>query len=152
MNGNDRDMAFRCAADRYDGGESVAMDACADVMICELDDIVLESRGRIIELMVRIRNVCPGKRTALGILLSETDGNGGEESRGMRTMTVPAHNEPGCRDILVRSIRFVLPEDLSLCRENGQRTFSVRTVAHYVDLAEGESCALGGRYRSCSFC
>lgn len=148
MNDHDRIMTLHYAAGRYDEGESVALDRCSDTMTCELADMEAESRGRILELCVKIVNVCPGKRTALGVILSESDGNGGEEHRGMKTMTVPAHNEPGSRDILVRGIRFVLPEELSLACEGGQRQFVVRTVVHYVDLDDGQSCACGGnRFR-----
>ena len=40
-----------------------------------------------------------------------------EYQRGMKTMTLPAHRYEGCRDIQVKCIQFVVPEDIS---ENGE--------------------------------
>ena len=138
---NERATTLQYAAETDACGESLAISRCGDTMSCELDDIELDARGRIIELMVRIKDVCPGKRTALGILLHETNGNGEEQARGMKTITVPAHNENCNRDILVRNIRFVLPEDLSLAEEGEQRRFAVRTLAHYIDIDDSSACS-----------
>lgn len=75
---------------------------------------------------------------ALGVLLSEVGENGDEYPCGMKALTLPAHNAPSCRDIRVKGVCFVLPEDLSaveeepgsMCRE---RSFRMRTIAHPVD-------------------
>ena len=66
---------------------------------------------------------------------TEVDGNGVEYQRGMKAMTIPAHNASSCRDVLVRCIKFVVPEDLSvsggaMC---SQRNFKVRFLAHHID-------------------
>lgn len=53
-------------------------------------------------------------------------------------ITIPAHTSENCRDVTVRCIKFVLPEDLnvscgsalSICNE---RRFRARLIAHYVD-------------------
>lgn len=37
-----------------------------------------------------------------------------EYQRGSKAMTIPAHNFPTCRDVLVKCIKFVLPEDLDI--------------------------------------
>jgi len=140
MNENER-VCLQYAADREMRCEHLAMDRCADAMVYELEDVELESRGRIIELTLMLRDVCPGKRTALGVMLHERDADGGEYPRGMRTMTIPAHGAPCNQDILVRQIRFVLPEELSLAGEDCQRRFVVRTLAHYIDVDEGALCA-----------
>ena len=129
------------AADAEICPESLVTDGCSDVMVYELEDICPETRGQIIELTVCIRNVCPGKRTALGVMLHESGEGGQEEPRGMKTMTIPAHNESCNQDILVRHIRFVLPEDLSLAGAGCGRRFAVRALAHYIDLDDGAACA-----------
>lgn len=106
--------------------------------VFDAGDVRLESLGRILELNFTVKRVCPGKRVALGVLLSEVGENGDEYPRGMKALTLPAHNAPSCRDIRVKCVRFVLPEDLSaveeepgcMCRE---RSFRVRTIAHPVD-------------------
>lgn len=125
--------------------DSFALDHCTDSSVCELEGVELEDRGRIVELSVRLHNVCPGKRTALGILLHEADENGRTQPRGMKTLTVPAHNEAHRCDVLVRHIRFVLPEDLSLCASGAQRRFVAQTTAHYIDVDAACLCALPER-------
>lgn len=99
-------------------------------------DLALASLGRIVQVDVTLRNVCPRKRVALAALLYEVDTNGEEHKRGLKTITVPAHTRENCRDVVVRCIRFVVPEDLdpdtsdSIC---GKRHFQARFIAHYID-------------------
>ena len=114
------------------------VDGCEDYMVVDLGDTYLESSGRIIELNVTLKNVCPGRRTALGIVLTETDCSGAEHSRGIKTITVPAHSYPTCRDILVKCIRFVLPDasDVSCASGGGMcgsRNLKARVIAHNID-------------------
>lgn len=80
----------------------------------DLGDVYLESQGRIVQINVTLKNVCPDKRVALAVILTEVDCKGKEYQRGMKTFTIPAHHSPGCRDILVKCIKFVLPEDLNV--------------------------------------
>ena len=87
---------------------------------------------------VTVKNVCPKKRVALAVILTEVGEDGMEYQRGMKTITIPAHNFPGCRDILVKCIKFVLPEDLAVSGGNPEtlcniRQFKVRTIAHNID-------------------
>ena len=111
---------------------------CQDSLVVDLGDACLESSGRIVQLDVKLKNVCPHKRVALGIILTETDRYGSEYQRGMKAVTVPAHARPGCQDVLVKCIKFVLPEDLnvsgcscqSLCCE---RHLKARVIANYID-------------------
>lgn len=140
MNENERAMTFQFAAAAGDHTDDIALDRCADCMVLCLSDVELDERGRMLELSVRLKNVCPGKRVALGVILNELDEGGNEYARGMRAVTVPAHNEScGC-DVLVRGIRFVLPEDLC-SSSDGNRRFTARTTVHYVDLDEAQGCA-----------
>ena len=116
----------------------IAFESCQDSLTVDLGDTWLESQGRILQLDVTVKNVCPGKRVALGIILTETDTNGQEHPRGMKAITIPAHYAPTCRDVTVKCVRFVLPEDLnvsggcpgSLC---SQRNLKVRVIAHNID-------------------
>lgn len=116
----------------------LSVDGCRDSVVLDMGDVYPESLGRILQLNVRVKNVCPGKRVALAAVLTEVDSNGDEHQRGMKTMTLPAHNYPNCRDILVRRIKFVLPEDLdvsggstrSICNA---RNFKARFIANNID-------------------
>ena len=61
-----------------------------------------------------------------------------EYQRGMKAMTIPAHNAPTCRDVLVKCIKFVVPEDLTVSGGSAQtmcnqRNFKARFIAHNID-------------------
>ncbi len=112
-----------------------AVEGCADAVLVDMGDVSLESQGRIIQMDVTIKNVCPGKRIALAAILTEVDQDGMEYQRGMKTMTIPAHDFPTCRDVRVKCIKFVVPEDLSvsggaMC---SPRNFKARFIAHSID-------------------
>ena len=115
----------------------VTMDGCQDFVSVDLGDTYLQSQGRILEVRATLHNVCPEKRVALAALLSEVDEKGKEHPRGMKTVTVPVHHCPACRNVLVRGIRFILPEDLNVSGTPGKlctpRNLRVRLFSHYVD-------------------
>lgn len=115
----------------------VTMDGCQDFVSVDLGDTYLQSQGRILEVRSTLHNVCPEKRVALAVLLSEVDEKGKEHPRGMKTVTVPVHHCPACRNVLVRGIRFILPEDLNVSGTPGKlctpRNLRVRLFSHYVD-------------------
>ena len=112
--------------------------AKANALEYDLGDVYLESAGRILQLNVNLKNVCPRKRVALAIALSEVDQQGNEYQRGTKTLTIPAHFSTSCRDVLVNCIHFVVPEDLDVsgCAKQSicnRRKFQVRWIAHYID-------------------
>ncbi len=114
------------------------INGCQDSVIYDLGDTYLESLGRILQVDVNVRNVCPNRRVALAVVLTEIDDQGGEHPRGMKTLTVPAHQYPTCRDVLVKCIKFVLPEDLDVSGGSptamcNQRNFRVRVFANNID-------------------
>ena len=113
------------------------VDGCEDFMVVDLGDTYLESTGRIVELDVTVRNVCPYKRVALGIILTEIDCKGAEYPRGVK-------QSPYRRIIInlprysVKCIRFVLPDDFSVsCTAEAecaaQRNLRARVIAHHID-------------------
>jgi Ca-activated chloride channel family protein len=116
----------------------VPIGSCQDSVIYDAGDCYLESLGEILQLDVNIKNVCPDKRVALGIVLTEADAQGEEHARGTKTVLVPAHHYPTCRDVLVKHIKFVLPEELNLSGGSPTdlccpRNLRVRLIAHNVD-------------------
>ena len=118
--------------------KNVTIEGCEDSILFDLGDVYLESLGRILQFDVNIKNVCPNKRTALAILLDEVDTNGQSHSRGMKIITIPAQQSNSCKDILVKCIKFIVPEDLdvsggtptSLCNP---RNFKVKVLANSLD-------------------
>lgn len=118
--------------------QDLTVNGYSDAVLVDMGDTYLESLGRIIQLDVTVKNVCPGKRVALAAILTEVDDEGTEYQRGMKVMTLPAHNEPTCRDVLVKCIKFVVPEDLDPTDSSAQtmcnqRNFKVRFIAHNID-------------------
>lgn len=115
----------------------IHMDHCEDSVEINGGDIRLESLGRIIQLDVTLKNICPNRRVALAVILTEVDDHGMEHKRGMKAMTIPAHTKQNCSDVIVRCIKFVVPEDLnvssktdSICHD---RNFKARFIANYID-------------------
>ena len=122
----------------------VAMEGCVDEIEINAGEVFLESLGRILKLDVTIPNVCPGRRLALAVILTEVDDEGIEYRRGMKTLVIPAHNSDSCQDVTVRCIRFVLPEELDVSGEPdgicNQRNFRARFIANYIDA--GFTCCI----------
>lgn len=117
---------------------NVSIGSCKDSVVYDVGDVSLESLGRILQLNINLKNICPKKRIAMAVILEEIDCHGMKHQRGIKVMTVPAHDSPTCRDVLVKCIKFVLPEDehtscccsSSLCHT---RNFKVRVIAHPID-------------------
>lgn len=116
---------------------SIPVEGCEDTIEFDAGDVGLESLGRILQLDVTLKNVCPHKRVALAVILNEVDPCGTEYRRGMKTMTIPAHTRTGCHDVTVRCIKFVLPEDLNVSGASdtmcAHRNFKAKFIAHYID-------------------
>lgn len=109
--------------------ETTAAD-CGEEIAIDAGEITMTGSGRLARVSVTLRGVCPGRRTALAVALSEAAPDGTEHSRGMRTFIVPAHSYPSRRDIRVNSLTFVLPDDNDIpagC--NGERVYRTRIYA-----------------------
>lgn len=121
----------------------VTIGGCEDSIEFDAGDLVMESLGRILQLDVTLKNVCPNKRVALAAIVTEVDDNDVEHKRGLKTMTVPAHTRESCRDVTVKCIKFVLPEDLDVSGSANamcnNRRFKARFIAHYID-SDFECC------------
>lgn len=112
----------------------VTVNGCEDSVEIDAGEIELSSVGRIVKLDVVLRSVCPGKRVALAVILTEVGEGGSETNRGVKMLTVPAQAGDVCRDITIRCINFVIPDDLTpdvpACTE---RTYRARIIANYID-------------------
>ena len=116
----------------------VTITGCQDSITVDAGAIELSSLGRMLTLNLTLQNVCPLRRVAMAVILTELDAFDREYQRGVKTLLLPAHAGTGCADVRVECIHFVLPETLdvtngdptSLCNE---RRFQVRVIAHYVD-------------------
>ncbi len=61
-----------------------SMEGCQDSLKLDLGDVYLESQGRIVQFDLTLKNICPGKRTALAVILTEIDTSGNEQQRGLK--------------------------------------------------------------------
>lgn len=86
--------------------------------------------GRVLDVTSVLTNVCPGRRSAVGITVTEVDEKGTEHARGFRAVTVPAHHGRHSCDVQLDPVRFILPEDTRL---QNRRHFICRLDHHYLD-------------------
>ena len=116
---------------------NVSIEGCQDDVEFDTGDLLLNSLGRILKLDVTIKNVCPDRRVALAVILTEVDDKGHEFQRGMKVLVIPAHHHDSCRDVNVRCVKFVLPEELDVSGSPNalcdRRNFKVRFLANYID-------------------
>lgn len=107
---------------------------CTDSIEFDAGDICIEGFGRIVRVSAVLREVCPGRRVALAVILNEVDDDGNELGRGMKVLTVPAFTGEVCRDVNINCVTFVIPEltDITLppCAD---RTYRARFIANYID-------------------
>ena len=119
------------------GTDSIYFEGCEDYKHHHMNGIPIDGQGRILDLTLRLVNVCPGKRVAVGVTVSEVNSHGHESPCGMKTFTVPAHRHSCCSDVPVETIRFILPEDSDARGSGGNcsgRHHSVaRVSAQYID-------------------
>ena len=113
------------------------VEGCKDAARVELPPVGLGGLGRIVQLDAVIRNVCPGKQVAVSIQLNELGPDNQELPRGVKHLLIPAHNDPACRDVILKCVQFSLPEALdatgntdSICNP---RKYHTRVIANYVD-------------------
>lgn len=118
-------------------GTTVEIDSCNDAQTLVVNDIVVEDLGRVVQVDVPIKNVCPNKRLGLSVLLTEIDINGVEHNRGMKTVLINKIVSDTCEDIIVKCLNFSVPEALdpsgniyTICNT---RTFKARAFVNYID-------------------
>lgn len=117
---------------------SITFESCQDALEFDAGDVHFESLGRILQINATVKNVCPHKRVALAVIITEVDAHGIEHRRGLKTVVIPEHSQSGCRDVAVRCIKFVLPENLDTAQELpnsvcSARRFKARFIANYID-------------------
>ena len=115
----------------------IFVEGCQDTAHVVLGHVSLQGLGRIVQMDVTLKAVCPGKRVAASIILKEVAPDGTELPRGVKHILVPAQSGDTCKGITLKCIQFSLPEALdasdmidSICNP---RQFAARVIANYVD-------------------
>ncbi|WP_297214371.1 hypothetical protein [uncultured Flavonifractor sp.] len=97
-------------------------------LYCDLGP--LEPGGwQTLDCSLRLAGVLPERRVAVAVEVTE-----GDICRGARIFSVPAHHGSQAADVVLRGVRFYLPE------AEAPRRLTVRADAHYLDL--GQRCLL----------
>lgn len=135
--------AGRCAANSCGSDSSInrnghiIYNGCEEIKINALGDKTIDATGRIMDVTMTLKNVCPCRRVSVGYMVTELDAQNNEHSCGFKCFTVPAHYNAGCCDVALEATRFILPDDarvdggVGAC--SGRRHFIVRADAHYAD-------------------
>ena len=128
---------YEVKAEAWPAPMAVTAEHCKDAVQATVPDAQILSLGRLVQLDVVLKNICPGKRVSATVLLTETDAAGMEQTRAMKHILLPAQTGTACADVTLRCIQFSVPEALdltgqpdSICNE---RKFNVRVIANYVD-------------------
>lgn len=111
--------------------QNIDFDNCQDYLDYDLGNYFLDNLGRILELSLTIKDVCPNKKVALAVILNQVDDLGVETKKGMKIISVPPHNSDVCEDIRLTNIKFVLPEENGLLCQ--KRRYAARVIANYID-------------------
>lgn len=111
--------------------------SCQDALRIELPPVSLQSLGRIIQMDVTVKGVCPGKRVAVSVILTEMSESGEKSPRGVKHILIPAQEGEACQDITLRCISFSVPEALDVSGNTGSicnaRQFGAQVIANYAD-------------------
>ena len=105
----------------------VILPSCSDGVETDIGELYIASPGRIVKLDVTLRDVCPNKRVALAVLL--TDGEDGG-FRSLKTYAIPAHCSRECHDVRIEGICFAVPDEDCHCMS---RELSAQLIANYMD-------------------
>ena len=93
------------------------------LVCCPLGPLTPE-QGQIVECLLRLEGVLPGRRLAAAVELMD-----GGTCVGTRMCTVPAQQGGDRVDLVITGLRFYLPE-------GAQGPLTLRADAHYVDRQE----------------
>ncbi len=129
-------MNLSICADYYCKSEVITVKGCDDLVCFNLGENFFKQNGFILELSLKLKDVCPKRRTALAVILYELDKCEKECKRGFKTVFLPSTGKYVCSDICVDCLRFVVSESLDkndYCNSCVPRKFVVRYIANYID-------------------
>lgn len=111
------------------------VESCVDTAAVDAE-AALQSLGRIVQVDAVVKRVCPGRRVAVALLLTEVQADGTEQDRGMKVLVLPPQAGTVCQDVALKCVPFVVPEEPDGCERGSlccTRTFRVRVLANYMD-------------------
>lgn len=122
--------------ERYCKSNVITVKSCDDLVCYDLGEYDMEQNGFVLELSIKLKNVCPKRHTGLAVILYELDECDKEYPRGFKTVLIPPTGKCFCDDICVACLHFVVPAGLDVsgdCHPCGPRRFVARYIVNYVD-------------------
>lgn len=113
--------------------EKIIFDKCQDKKEKTIGPVRLKCQARLLRLNVVLKNVCKGRKIAIGVLVIEDKKT--KAFKGTEIM-VPGERGKGCVDIKINNFCFVLPEK-SIC---DKRKVEAKVIAHYIDFGKKDDC------------
>lgn len=125
---------------------------CQQAACVDVGQVQLEGTARLLCLNMTVRGLCPGTRTALGVLVKALGPAG--ESRGcaFKTVILPAMALDPCQPVTVKGIRLVMPADTGCEAARAAQRFEVRVFANCIDYACEGLCGDAGGSESAGGC
>lgn len=118
--------------------QPITFDVCQDTIdftIGGSTGIDLECESRFLKIRVLLKNVCRGRKIALGVFVCQLEDNE-FKIKGFRAREITVPPGEGCCNVRVDNFCFVLPQN-DLCRKKEVR---VEVVAHYSSFAFNCPC------------
>lgn len=115
------------------GKDDVVFEVCQDNKEETVGPFKLKCQARLLKINVKLKDVCKGRKIAVGVIVCEDDkiiGFKGTE------VLIPGRFGSGCRDIIIKNFCFVLPES-EIC---DKRRIIVKVIAHYTELNSKFDC------------
>lgn len=122
---------------------AITASGCEECVCADLGCTSLETSGRILNLSMTLKGLCPGKRVAVGILVSEVDACGNVYDCGFKTLVIPPQRSSTggfCAPVRVRGMRFVVPDSIPGLPHCAKRTFLVRVFTNTIDFCGCDPC------------
>lgn len=129
---------------------TVTASGCQQAACIDVGEVCLEGTAQLLNLNMTVRGLCPGTRTALGILVKALGANGEACGCAFKSVILPARNTNPCQPVRVKGIRLVLPAGESCEAQRMARHYEVRVFANCIDYACNGLCEDDGC--GCSSC
>lgn len=117
----------------------IYFEGCDNIKNCNLGSRFVDEQGKILDLSLTLKDVCPLKRTAVAIALYEIGSCHSKQLIALKVKTIPASGGTERQDVCLEDIRFVIPDDIDTSTD-GRRRFSVEVSANYIDVVSSDNC------------
>lgn len=118
----------------FDISKDVEFGKCEDNEEVTVGPVTLSCQARLLKVNVFLKNVCRGRKVALGVLVCEKNSTIGFKGT---EVIIPGKPGSGCTNIKITNFCFVIPER-NIC---DKRKVEVKVIAHYTDLNPLFNCS-----------